>query len=66
MAKRKFSIIGWAYADETAAHLRGMMNELPLDDILFHKQGDALDDKKLKRMTIKIEIEDYVPKRKKT
>ena len=66
MSTKRFSITGWAYAEETAAHLRGMMNELPLDDILFSKQDDANKDRKIKRMTIKIEISDYDPKRKKT
>ena len=64
MAKKTRVIHGWCYDDETIEELFVVLDDVPLDDVLFTKQEYAKHGKDIKRMTIRITIEDYSPSRK--
>ena len=66
MATKTKVVHGWAYTDETVDHLMDKAVYGSLDDILFVKQSHASTDKARKRMTIRLTVEDYKPKRKTT
>ena len=66
MAMKTKVIHGWAYKEEDVSHLIDVAMSCRAGDVLFSKQSDATTGIQLKRMTLRITIEDYVPKRKKT
>jgi len=62
--KKTKTIHGWAPKEETLDLLMSMVLEDGAEDALYAKQIDAGRDTDIKRMTIRITIEDYKPNRK--
>lgn len=63
MAKKTKTLHGWALRTESLEDLYNRMDEFGAENVLFSKLSHSTSP--LKRMTIRITIEDYKPKRNK-